>query len=106
MQRVYIPNNSGHDFSDAESYGELVFVTEGLVSKFNINQMYRKAADSMEDSDPEDYVLITGLSQITGICIAVFAYLHGRINLLIYDAKEEEYISRTVMLGNLLNKKK
>lgn len=104
MQRVYIPNNSGHDFSGAEEYGELVFVTEGLLSKFQVNQMYRKVADKMQDSNPEDYILATGLTQINIICATAFAYLHGRINLLIYDVKENEYVSRTVILGNLLNK--
>lgn len=106
MQKVYVPNNSGHDFSNAESYGELIYITEGLLSKFQINQMYRKVADTLEDSNSEDYVLVTGLTQINIISASVFAYLHGRLNLLIYDAKEGEYVSRTVMLGNLLNKKK
>ncbi len=103
MPKVYVPNNSGHDFSHAESFGELRFVTSGTVDRFKINNMYREAVSALEDSTSDDYIMVTGLTQINVVLTSVFAVKHGRLRLLMYDAKEERYILREIVIDNLLN---
>ena len=102
MSKVYIPNNSGHDFSKAEQYGELIFVTQGTIPPFDLNKMYREVVDTLQDSEEQDYIMVSGLTQINGMLMAVFGYKHGRLNLLIYDVKEEDYVIRKIVLGNLI----
>ena len=48
--KVYIINNSGHDYSLAEEYGELIFLTEGNLKPFSLNQYYRILAEKMKDA--------------------------------------------------------
>lgn len=104
MPKVYVPNNSGHDFSKAEDFGELVFITKGTIERFKINNMYRAVVDALEDSTPEDYIMVTGLTQINVVLTSVFSWKHSRLNLLIYDSKEERYILRELVIDNLVEK--
>jgi hypothetical protein len=98
--RVYIANQSGHDFSDSERYGTPVFVTKGLVNRFSVNFIARKWALSLSDSTNKDYILVTSLTILTVIGAALFGHLHGCINLLLY--RNERYIARRICFTDLL----
>jgi hypothetical protein len=100
MPKVYIPNNSGHDFSDARKYGDLIFITSGLLDRFAVNTMYRTVDETLRESSPDDYIMVTGLTQINVILSSVFAYKHACLNLLIFDVKEGQYIVRRIVLDN------
>lgn len=104
MPKVYVVNNSGHDFSPAKEYGELIFLSEGLVNSFNINKMYRMFAPILDESRPEDWILMSGLPQMNVVASCIFAYKHGRINLLLYSSKNHRYDRKEIILGNLIRK--
>jgi len=104
--KVFIPNRSGHDFSAAESYGELVFVSEGYIKKYNIAEMYRLCAEVIEASDETDYILQTGLPTLFGVLCASFAFKHGRLNLLLHEVNTSmphgRYVERQLVLDQLM----
>lgn len=100
MAKVYVVNNSGHDFSAAYSYGELIFLSSGAIPRYNINQMYREFSNILQHSDPEDYILCTALTQMNMVAAGIFAHIHGRLNLLIH--KDTGYVAREIQLDNLL----
>lgn len=104
MPKVYVVNNSGHDFTPAERFGDIVFLSEGRMNRFKINSMYRQFVERMEDSSSEDYILVTGLIQMNVIAASIQAHKHGRVNLLIYSDKNQDYEPREIVLGNLINK--
>jgi hypothetical protein len=97
--KVYIPNKSGHNYKDAERYGELVFITAGVQNKYSVNHMVRIWQEVIKDSSPEDCIVLTGLNIICAIGCAVFARKHGRINLLIW--RNERYIKREEILEDI-----
>lgn len=99
--KVYIGNQSGHDFSASTKYGVPIFVTKGLVNRFAVNYMARRWALSLLGSKKDDYILLTSLTIITVVGAAAFAYLHGRLNLLIY--RNSKYICRTVDFKELFS---
>lgn len=101
-RKVYIVNRSGHDHSDAERFGELVYLTEGKMDRYNTNQMYRIFAEAFRDSEPDDYILPTSLNILCSTACAVFARKHGTLNLLLF--KNGKYIERNLQLDSLLNK--
>jgi hypothetical protein len=101
MPRVFVVNNSGHDFSAAKQYGDLVFMSSGSIPRYNVNQMYREFSNALIHSEPEDFILCTALTQMNMVAAAIFAHLHGRINLLIH--KDRGYVVREVDLTNLLD---
>lgn len=100
---VYIINKSGHDFSDAERFGSLVYLSTGTIDRYGINKMYRKFAETLKNSSPDDYILVTGLTIMSCIACSVFSFLHGRVNLLLY--KDSHYIERRLLIGELLKRR-
>jgi hypothetical protein len=94
-------NRSSHDFSAAQRYGELHFLSEGPISKYAVTKIYRQFAEDFRQSTPDDYVMISGLTVMVSIACASFAFLHGgRLNLLIF--KDGKYVERKLMLSELL----
>ena len=93
-KRVFIGNQSGHDFSPSSKYGYPVYVTKGLVNRFSVNYMARRWAFALLSSKKEDYILLTSLTILTVVGAAIFAYLHGSLNLLLY--RNGKYINRTI----------
>jgi hypothetical protein len=100
MQTVFVTNKSGHDYTPAEAYGRLVYISEGQLDRFNLNEMYRLAADAVKYATEADYILVTSLSVLNAIVCSVFGRKFGRLNILLY--KNRRYVLRTIMLDQLL----
>jgi len=102
MTKVYIINRGGHDHSDAERFGELVFLSQGSINRYAASQIYRQFVDALRDSHSDDYILITGLSVMSSIACAIFSRLHGRLNLLLYRGGNGKYVERKLVIDELL----
>ncbi len=100
-RKVFILNKGGHDYSDAQRFGELVYISEGLVrDRFNVNSMYRVMVDAFKDATDKDYILLTSLSILGSIAAAVFSRKYGRVNFLIF--KDGKYIERSLDIDSLV----
>lgn len=98
MTRVFVPNDgAGHDFTPAERLGELVYVTTGLVSRFDTGTMIRYINRALANSGPDDYIIITSLPVLCALLCSQFAALHGRLNLLLYN--DGDYIERNIIIS-------
>jgi len=95
-KKVYIVNRSSHDFSAAEQFGELVFLSEGPMNRYSTNNMYRVFKEVMEESSGDDYIVPCALNVMNSIACALFAYKHGKLNLLLF--KDGSYIERNHIL--------
>lgn len=93
-------NKSGHDYSAAERFGRIVYLSEGSMDRLGINEMYRTFAEGLRMSQPDDYLLTTGLTQMNQVAAAVFGYMHGRLNLLIHRGRG--YSERKILLAPLI----
>lgn len=87
MAKVYVVNKSSHDFSPAADYGELVFLSEGPMNRYEANNMARQFLPYLLCSSKEDYLLPCGLSIMNMIAASIFVHLHGRLNILLYKNK-------------------
>ena len=102
MPKVYVVNKStvrggtGHDFSPAEAYGEIVYLSEGPMNRYATNHMHRKFTEIIDESNPEDYIVPCSLNVMNSIACAVFAVKHGRLNLLLF--KQGEYLERNLII--------
>lgn len=92
MSKVYIVNKSSHDFSSAEQYGEVIFLSEGPMNRYGTNNMIRNFKKVFENSSYEDYLVPCSLNIMNLIASALFVHKHGRLNLLLF--KEGNYIVR------------
>lgn len=84
-RKVYILNKGTHDYSGAEKFGELVFCTEGLINKTDVNQMYLALHEVLQDSEYDDLILMSSLTSLCSVASGYMAHLHGCVNYLIYD---------------------
>lgn len=96
MKKVFIVNNSSHDFREAKHFGETVFLSEGPINRYETNSMIRNFTAIMADSSPDDYIVPCSLNVMNSIACAIFAHTHGRLNLLLF--KNGKYIERNHVL--------
>jgi len=92
--KVYIINDSGHDYSDATKFGDLVFLSRGKVDSFAVNKNYRELADKMVGAKNGDYILVTSLASLNCIAGWIVGYLQLDLRLLLF--KDGEYLERTI----------
>lgn len=97
MPKVFVVNNSAHDFSPAAEYGDLIFLSEGAMNRYATNNMHRQFSEKLRDSMPEDYILLCGLSVMNAVACSIFAHKHGRLNILLF--KQGIYVERNIVLG-------
>ena len=94
--KVFIVNKSAHDFSMAEEYGELIFLSDGPINRFATTNMHRDFSNHLKNSNEDDYIVLCSLNVMNSIACAIFAKMHGKLNLLLY--KEGEYIERNLII--------
>lgn len=107
MPNVFVVNDSGHDFSKAEEFGEIVMLTEGIIGKFQITSMFRIMEEHLKDSKSNDYIIMCGPSIMQSVACSIFAAKHGCLNLLLFktgsegDRGHDTYIFRRLNLSQL-----
>jgi hypothetical protein len=93
---VYVVNKSSHNFEPAKRFGNLIYMTEGVMNRFETNDMIRRFVEALRDSQKCDYILPCSLSIMNALACSVFAHKHGALNLLLY--KNGSYIERNHLL--------
>lgn len=98
---VYVVNKSGHNIEDAKRFGDIVHLSDGPQSRYATNNIYRQFRPILENSHPDDYILLTGLTVMNVIAASVMALTHGRLNMLIHRPKDDTYIWRRLDMSDL-----
>src|SRR4030042_6842217 len=96
MPTVYVVNKSAHDFSAAKEFGELKYLSQGSRDRYAVNSIHRDFQDILAKSNPEDYLLLCGLTVMNCIACSIFSALHGKLNLLIF--RKGSYLERNLVL--------
>ena len=96
MKKVYVVNKSAHDFSEANKYGTVIFLSEGSMNRYATNSMVRLFKSAMAESSADDYIVPCSLNVMNSIACAIFARKHGKLNLLLF--KDGSYIERNHVL--------
>lgn len=100
QRKVFIVNRSTHDFSAAEKFGTLVFLSDGPMNRFATNTMFRIFEDGLRESSCNDYIVPCSLNVMNSIVCAIFAHRHGRLNLLLWK-DDGTYIVRNHILERI-----
>jgi len=94
---VWVANRGErHDYSDAERFGTLVFLTEGRIRRFSVGALFEDLKAGLEDAGPEDYLILSSLSILTNIATAILVHKFGRVNYLMY--MDGVYVERNIRL--------
>jgi hypothetical protein len=96
-RKVFIVNNGGHDYSDAQRFGELVFCTENVIRKDDVSQMYRELNAALDEAQADDFLLVSSLTSLCMVASAILADRFGELHLLLF--KDGQYVERDLILG-------
>lgn len=92
---VFVPNKNNNDFSAAREFGELIFLTEGPISRFAVTALHKTLRQKLEQAEAHDYLMITSLNIITAIATGILVSRFQRANFLIYS-QTDGYTARSV----------
>lgn len=97
MNKVFITNNTLHDFTLANKYGELVDITTGNAPIFKTDIIKGIITKALADFNKEDYLLIAGPTLISMIALDELRKNgHETVKCLIFDAKLQNYVVRHI----------
>jgi hypothetical protein len=94
MAKVFVISNMTHNYSSAEKFGKLVNVTEGKVPIFKTDTMISLLKHGLMTFSDDDYLLISGPALLCIMATTILFNKLGKIKLLVFDAKEQDYIVR------------
>lgn len=95
MGKVYIISNVDHKYDTAEKFGELEVISRKFPI-FNPENTVGILDRILNEFTIDDYFLVDGSPILS---MYIFAFLLNKvqnINLLLYDAKKQEYVHRNV----------
>lgn len=94
MAKVYILNNTHHDYSKAKRYGKLVDVTKGKVPIFKTSTVRAMLEEELADFTEDDYLLLAGPAILSVIASAILFNKFETVKFLVFDAKQQDYVVR------------
>ena len=94
MPKVFVLNRGAHDYTKAGRFGELVYISDGMLSKLSTGIMYRMLNEHLAQSEPDDYIVLSSLTTLCSIACGIMAAKHGKVNMLIFT--NDDYVSRQI----------
>ena len=99
MPKVFVVNQAGHDISPVRAVvpdAEIVCLSEGNVNVFNTDRVIRDFGVRLVGSGSDDYLLLSGSIAINLLAFAILFERHGQVNALLWHARENRYVPRTI----------
>lgn len=101
---VFISNQAkDHNYEPARKYGALRAITSGNYPIFKTVRLRDEIVQALTHSRPDDYLLLSGSSVVAGLCTSIWMLTHGQVNLLLYDRKAGEYVTRQLTRDAVLS---
>lgn len=100
--QVWVVNNAGHDFTNAEKYGDLMqYLTHGRVNVFNPQKLAHEFKAKMATYNENDWLLLSGGTVLNCVATAVVMAKFGKVKMLIFDAIKRDYVPQTLTFGDV-----
>ena len=107
MPTVWIANRSGHNYVDAERYGEVKELTAGTVKWANIDRMAYDLAHliTKQVNWEEDYLLISGAITVNILAVMIWLQHTDKVRILLWVGTPEtrSYVMRTIDRNQIIN---
>ena len=99
---VFLSNLGKHNYESLASYGAMRPVTQGNYNVFKTERLKEEIIECLLDSSPTDFLALSGSTLVAAICLEVWLILHGKVQLLIFDPRQDQYVPRVFDRGELL----
>lgn len=96
---IYVTKKQGHDFSDAEQYGNLKIVFPSDRSPFQLRAASSEVDEFLKEHPPKegDYILVSGPATLNMVLSDALLERIGRLKVLIFHARDRIYIERELV---------
>ena len=94
MAKVYVVNNTNHDYSKAEQYGELVYATKGQLPILKTSTVRAMLEKGLAKFTKDDYLLISGPVIVNIMAATLLFNKFDTVKFLVFDAKQQDYVVR------------
>lgn len=89
--RVYVSNFAGHDYTEAEVYGEIRSITQGFISFQSLDRLKFTIAQALQETTPDDWLLLSGTNIISVLASLLWYQKHGVVKILNFDKTTRKY---------------
>lgn len=94
---VYITNlGRDHDYGPAAKWGAIRPITEGNFSIYKTHRILEEVIAGISDSQPTDYLALSGAAIICSIAVSVWLTMHGTCQILIFHPATNSYQRRSI----------
>ena len=98
-RKVFILGDGGHDYSDAERFGDLTLIDIPPTVKWDMSAVYDILKRELKDSTADDFIIISHMTSICCIATAIMVEWYGKVNYLTFY--KGRYSEKTISLDNL-----
>lgn len=89
---VWVINEGGHDFSDAERFGRLMPITTGSINPFNVDRLMVLIAPRLQMAHEDDFLLISGPQILNAVVLAMWLQRFPHANVLQWSIRRTQYV--------------
>lgn len=100
IKTVWIVNDAGHDYTEAERYGNIRALTLGDINPFQVDRLWFHLCRAAPEIKIDDYLLISGTPVVNALALLMWMLKWETCELLQWHAKERKYILSTLDLAN------
>lgn len=99
--KVIVPQRAGHSFEKAKEFGDVVELLTGRVSPFNLDILFNRIKKRLDTEEVKatDFLLMSGPAIVNCLVYAEWFQRFGKVELLLFHARELRYIHRTWLGG-------
>lgn len=88
---VWIANEGGHDYKDAERFGRLMPITTGSINPFNPDRLMVMISHRLRVASAEDFLAVSGSPMLNSLAVAMWVVRFGVCNVLLWSHRDKEY---------------
>jgi hypothetical protein len=96
MPKVFVPHKGSHDYTKAKAFGDLIFLTEGLLFPRKVDLIYQQCLHGMIGAEMDDFLVVSGLPIVVSVASSILAERFGRVNYLIWAGSD--YVKRELVI--------
>lgn len=93
---VWLANEGGHNYKDAERFGRIMPMTTGSVNPFNPDRLMVMISHRLRVASAEDYLGISGSPLLNALALAMWLRRFGTCNVLLWSHRDSEYKHLTI----------
>jgi len=101
-KRVFVIGPGQHVYDAAAKYGDRILVLDSRVNPFDTDSLRHRVDEELFKKNHmvvDDFVVFGGNAVLNALAVAIIVSKFGKINILVYGAKQQDYTPRTVNLS-------